>query len=387
MKTIGLVVTELRVLFRSRTSLVWFFLMPVVFSLFFGMAFSDSGEKPRVSIVVVNEDNGFLSEKLIGELEAEDFVITRVDPDSAQAKRLEPRALFIPAGFTGRVTAGEKTALTLRKAGGANAKASRAAEANIFRAIARIVGTLSLMELESGDTGSMQLREAYERAEPAERLVTLEVERAGRLKQIPGGFNHTVPGMVVMFVLMCVLIYGIHLLIEEKRSGLLHRIATGPVTTFQILTARITSRAVAGAVQVVFLFVLSAFIFGVYFGSSRPGLMLLMMSYVLCVAGLSLMIGALVDSPEYASGLSVLVSLVMAALGGCWWPLEIVPSPVRELAFVFPTGWAMDGLHQLMAFGYGATAVIPNILVLLGMFTLFTILGVRFMDRHLTAGT
>ncbi len=386
MRTARLVTTELRVLFRSRMSLVWFFLMPVVFSLFFGMAFSDSGERPEVGLVVVNEDEGFLGQELVEALGAEEFDITVLSPDSVREERLRPRAVVIPGDFSDRVTAGERTTVTLRKGGGANAKASRAAEANIFRAIVRIIGTLALMETGDGTAEAKSFREAYERAVPGRELVTLDVEYAGRLEQIPGGFDHTVPGMVVMFVLMCVLIYGIHLLIEEKTSGLLHRVAVGPVSALEIITGKIVSRAAAGAIQVVFLFVLSAFLFGVSFGTSLPGLILLMTAYVLSVAGLSLLIGALVDSPEYASGLSVLVALVMAALGGCWWPLEIVPSPVREAAFFFPTGWAMDGLHRLMAFGYGLSAVAVHVLVLFGMFALFTALGVRLMKRHLTAG-
>jgi len=43
----------------------------------------------------------------------------------------------------------------------------------------------------------------------------------------------------------------------------------------------------------------------------------------------------------------------MAALGGCWWPLEIVPDFVKRLAHLVPTGWAMDALHQLITFGGG----------------------------------
>jgi ABC-2 type transport system permease protein len=386
-KTARLAVTDLRVLFHSRVSLVWFFLMPVIFSLFFGIAFSGPGERPRAGLVVVNEDGGFLGRELVGALSTEDFSITRLDPDSVTVKRLEPRAIFIPAGFTERVTAGEQTPVTLKTAEGANRKASMAAEAGVLRAIVRVVGTLSIMELEDGGSRGASLREAYEQAKPEEDLVTLEVEYAGRLKGIPSGFNHTAPGMVVMFVLMCVLIYGVHLLIEEKRSGLLHRIAAGPVSTVQILTGKIFSRAAAGAVQVVFLFILSAVLFHVSFGSSPLGLVLLMGSYVLCVAGLSLMVGALVDTPEYASGLSVLLALIMASLGGCWWPLEIVPSPMREAAFLFPTGWAMDGLHLLMSFGYGTAAVAGHVLVLLVMFVVFTSLGVRFMGRHLTPGS
>jgi ABC-2 type transport system permease protein len=43
----------------------------------------------------------------------------------------------------------------------------------------------------------------------------------------------------------------------------------------------------------------------------------------------------------------------MDALGGCWWPLEIVPDFIKVVAHLVPTAWAMDALHQLITFGGG----------------------------------
>ena len=45
----------------------------------------------------------------------------------------------------------------------------------------------------------------------------------------------------------------------------------------------------------------------------------------------------------------------MSALGGCWWPLEIVPDTFKTLAHLVPAGWAMDAFHRLISFG-GSTA-------------------------------
>ncbi|MFQ6104222.1 MAG: ABC transporter permease [Candidatus Glassbacteria bacterium] len=384
MKTAVLISAELRVLSRSRASLVWFFLMPLLFSLFFGIAFSESDQRPRVALGIVNEDEGFLSRRLTDELKSEGFTVNELSAGDFEADESMPRALFIPKRFTERVLDGETVKITLKKREDANVKASKAAEANIFKAIIRILGNLSLMELEETADSTATMEAAYDRAVPGEPRVELVVEIAGRYEKIPSGFNHTVPGNVVMFVLMCVLIYGIHLLIAERKSGLLLRISVGPVSTAQILSSRLLSRAMAGVIQVVVLFAAAKFLFGVYFGSSWAGLLLLMASYVMCVAGLSMLVGAIVDTPEYASGLSVLLTLVMSSLGGCWWPLEVVPSPVRELAFVFPTGWAMDGLHKVMAFGYGLRAVVPNALVLGGMFVLFTAASIRLMRKMMT---
>ena len=43
----------------------------------------------------------------------------------------------------------------------------------------------------------------------------------------------------------------------------------------------------------------------------------------------------------------------MAALDGCWWPLEVASPAVQSAALVVPTGRAMAALHQLITFGTG----------------------------------
>lgn len=384
----NLILTELRILSRYRATVAWFFLMPIVFALFFGLAFGGSRERPKVSLGLVNRDAGFLGRRLAGELASEGFAITDMagadTAAGAPGRASPPRSLTIPEGLTERVLAGERVSLVLAKREDANVEASRAAEVNIYRAIIRVIGNLCLMEQAESEASARTTEEAYDLAVPREPRITVTLEEAGRLEEIPSGFAQSVPANVVMFVMMCVLIYGVHLLVTEKKSGLLHRISAGPITATRIVAARLASRAAAGVIQVVILFAVAGIFFGISLGTSIAGLLLLMSSYVLCVAGLSLLLGSLIRSPEQASGFSVLITLIMSSLGGCWWPLEIVPSPVRELAFAFPTGWAMDGLHKLMAFGYGTASVIPNAAVLLLMFALFFALAARFMKRALT---
>jgi ABC-type multidrug transport system permease subunit len=60
-------------------------------------------------------------------------------------------------------------------------------------------------------------------------------------------------------------------------------------------------------------------------------------------------------------------ALLMAAVGGAWWPLEIVPSWMRTFAHAFPTAWAMDGFHAVTSYGGGIAEVALPLAVLVGM--------------------
>ena len=77
-----------------------------------------------------------------------------------------------------------------------------------------------------------------------------------------------------------------------------------------------------------------------------------------------------------ASALGVLASLVLAPLGGCWWPLFIDPKWMQVLAKFTPHGWANDGFNKLMLFGATAGDVGINMLVLVGFTVVFVVLAV-----------
>jgi ABC-type multidrug transport system permease subunit len=77
------------------------------------------------------------------------------------------------------------------------------------------------------------------------------------------------------------------------------------------------------------------------------------------------------------NGVGNVVGMGLAALGGCWWPIEITPAWMQSLAIALPTGWAMDALHRLISFGYGGTAALPHLAAILIASAILGWLGAR----------
>ena len=88
--------------------------------------------------------------------------------------------------------------------------------------------------------------------------------------------------------------------------------------------------------------------------------------------------GSLTAAEDRVTGICVLASLLMAALGGCWWPLEMGPPALKTIALCTPTGWALQALHQLISFGSGLGAVVKPLAVLLAFGTAANMLAARF---------
>jgi len=57
--------------------------------------------------------------------------------------------------------------------------------------------------------------------------------------------------------------------------------------------------------------------------------------------------------------------MVLAALGGCWWPIEVTPRWMQSLASCLPTGWTMGAIHQLVTFQNGPASALGSIALLL----------------------
>ena len=54
-------------------------------------------------------------------------------------------------------------------------------------------------------------------------------------------------------------------------------------------------------------------------------LALLLGAYLLAVAAMATFLGAVLSTPEQAGAVGWISSMVLAGLGGCWWPSEVMP--------------------------------------------------------------
>jgi ABC-2 type transport system permease protein len=68
--------------------------------------------------------------------------------------------------------------------------------------------------------------------------------------------------------------------------------------------------------------------------------------------------------------------MVMALMGGCWYPLELFPQGVQTAVKVLPTTWAMQGMLDLVLRGGGLREILPEASVLFGFAAIFFAIGI-----------
>jgi ABC-type multidrug transport system permease subunit len=351
--------------------------MPCVFFYFIGTVTKGFGAGgPRAEELAVRADAsaGFLADALQRRLEEAGYGLVRPDADPAGVERFEEAELrlTIPPGFTAGVLSGEPQELLLEQEND-----GLGAEFDAFR-VRRAAYTVLADAIAAADPsdpqGSLARVEAADLEALAEepRALVLEVSKAGRRREIPSGFEQAVPGTMVMFTMIILLTSGATGLLVERRSGVLRRLASAPMRRGAVVLGKWGGRWALAGVQVAFAMLLGRYVFGVRWGDALPMLLLVLGAYAALLASLALLLGNFAKSEGQAIGLSVLATNVLAALGGCWWPIEITPRAMQKLSLFLPTGWTMDALHQLVSFGSPASAVLTHVL---GMALLALALG------------
>jgi ABC-2 type transport system permease protein len=161
----------------------------------------------------------------------------------------------------------------------------------------------------------------------------------------------------------------------EREQGTLRRLLAMPFDRANILLGKMLGIYLAGLFQIVFLILAGIILFGVGWGQSPLALALMVLGFAFAVTGLSIAMAALARTPAQVNSLTTLVVLSISALGGAWWPLEVVPPILQTVAHFTPVAWAMDGFHDIVTRGLDVTAVLPEFGVLVGFGLVFILIG------------
>jgi len=128
--------------------------------------------------------------------------------------------------------------------------------------------------------------------------------------------------------------------------------------------------------QMAILIIFGALVMKINWLHAPLALFLVMLTSTLAASALGTMLGTFVKTEGQANGLSIMIGMVMAMMGGCWYPIELFPQAIRTAAQVLPTYWAMSGFLDIAVRGQGLSGVLLESGILLGFAIVFFVIGV-----------
>ena len=175
--------------------------------------------------------------------------------------------------------------------------------------------------------------------------------------------NYVVPGYLVMFVFFAAALSA-EAIVRERQNHTLERMLASSVRRSTIVGGIFAGTAAKGLVQIIIFWTLGILVFKIDLGIAPVAVIILSFLMVIVSAAFGVMLATLVKTDRGAGSLATQSALIMAPLGGCWWPLFLTPQWMQFLAKLTPHGWANTGFNKLMLFGAEFTDVAPEMLAL-----------------------
>ena len=162
----------------------------------------------------------------------------------------------------------------------------------------------------------------------------------------------------------------------ERQQGTLRRILTTPTSKATYLLGTIMGQVAMALVQMTLLILFGIFVMELPWGREPLALFIIMLTSTLAAGAIGTTMGTFIKSEGQANGLSIMAGMVMALMGGCWYPLELFPPAIQTAVKILPTTWAMQGMLDLVLRGRGLVDILPEAGVLLGFAAVFFGIGV-----------
>lgn len=378
--------------FASSSELLFFIILPLIFTfLLAGGSPSGNATNNRVRLVVVDLAKTAISRELIAELDTS----TSTYPDVMSLEEAEEQfdarrataVLILPEELNIQSIQNNSAQVEFRQQpNNMDATIAKRAVQTAIRKVSSSISAANMSVQEAKVNGTFESAEAEQvyfndalelaqklQADAPERVVVIEGSTPDTVEYDPRANSSA--GQLVTWVFIP--LFGISAMFAyERQQGTLRRLLTTPTSKAIFLLGTISGQVAMALIQMTLLILFGQFALGLKWGQDPLGLFVVMTSAALAAGAIGTTMGTFIKTESQASGLSIMMGMVMALLGGCWYPLELFPPVAQTIVKILPTTWAMQGLLDLVSRGGGLMNILPEAGVLLGFAAIFFTVGV-----------
>ena len=376
--------------FASVSEWLFFVILPVIFTLVLAGG-TGAPTDNRIRVEVVDQANSELSAQLLDGIEQSDTIrpilktIEQAEEDFADNN--VSTVLVIPAEFDQEHLQTGSLALELRLQ--PNNLNSLAAYQEVQAIIRRLSSGVEIAEQSTAAAERLRpfansserevyfgsaLNTAQQELDAAPRRVEVKIATTKDPIEYNPAANSSA-GQLITWVFIP--LFGISAMFAyERATGTLRRLLTTPTNKAVYLLGTLLGMVFWSLVQMLVLILFGSFVMKLDWGNSPGALALILVCSALAASAIGVALGSLVKTEGQASGLSVMLGMVMALLGGCWYPMELFPQVMQTASKILPTRWAMQGMLDIVLRQQGIEAVLPEAAVLLGFAVIFYVFGI-----------
>lgn len=206
---------------------------------------------------------------------------------------------------------------------------------------------------------------------------------------IPNATQHNVPAWTLFAIFFIIVPLSINM-VKEKTQGTFVRLRTNPVSYGTILGGKTLVYLVVCLIQFTLMLLLGVYVFPhlglpqLDVSGKLPLLYVVAIFAGLAAIGLGLLLGTVAKTQEQSAPFGATFVVILAAMGGVWVPVFIMPKFMQLLSKISPMNWGLNGFYDVFLRNGSLTDILPEIGLLFLFFVATTLISIVYNERKNT---
>lgn len=299
-----------------------------------------AGDSPAI-VLYANSDTGPAGSHLLSELEKTgDYKLEARGSEAALKEatiRQEGTAgLWIPPGYSAALLEGEQPQLRIYEL--RTSEASILVKMNAAAIAANMAGPAQAVTASGAGDPQAQFAAVLKQAEQ---------HNVGSVRTdynlYPRDTLGTITGLTLMFLMMLIT-SSVTLIMDDRVGRTMMRMFSAPVRSYEIALGNFLGSFLVGMIQILVVLVLGKWVLRYDYGLPLVLYFLVLAAFMLVSMGIASTVAGLIRNPRNAGMLNSLILTPTCMLGGCFWPVSIMPDYMQKLANFTPQKWAIQAV-------------------------------------------
>ena len=203
---------------------------------------------------------------------------------------------------------------------------------------------------------------------------------------IPNSVQHNVPAWALFAIFFIIVPLSINI-VKEKSQGTFVRLRTNPVSYLTVLGGKTVVYLTVCLIQFVLMLLIGVYLFPAIglptlsVSGKLPLLFTVAFFAGLAAIGLGLLLGTVSKTPEQSAPFGATFVVILAALGGVWVPVFVMPEFMQTLSNISPMNWGLNAFYDVFLRNSSLLDIVPEITLLFLFFIITTLIAIVYNEK------
>jgi ABC-2 type transport system permease protein len=203
---------------------------------------------------------------------------------------------------------------------------------------------------------------------------------------IPNSVQHNVPAWTLFAIFFIIVPLSINI-VKEKSQGTFVRLRTNPVSYATVLGGKTLVYLCVCIIQFMLMLAIGVYLFPIMglptldISGRLPLLFIVAIFSGLAAIGLGLLLGTIAKTQEQSAPFGATFVVILAALGGVWVPVFIMPKFMQTLSHISPMNWGLNAFYDVFLRNTGLVKILPEIGLLFLFFIVTTLIAIVYNEK------